>query len=427
MFLFALNTPEKSVFQTVSALQKKNPEKTKVRQDSYERIPPMKIVFDKDVLVNALTPAMGAVSEKNTISAIEGILFTTDGPTGCILSSYDLEKGYRTSVKAEVLEEGSFIINANKLYRMIRTMPERQITIEVNEKFQTKISSGNSRFSLSALPGNDFPNLPDLDGEGGICFSQALLKKMIGQVQHAIAFGTQRPVLTGAFFQITGEGLLMVTCDGNRLALREKNFSLDLEGTEEKFSFIVPGKTLSELSKILSADENKEVVLSFGRKHVIFRMEESIFFSRLIDGEYIDYKRVIPKNNNIKVLLDRQELLECLERVALVTDDKSVGQIMGFVKCVFEGDTLKVSSASSVSSVSDQMEIEKEGEDITIGFNCRFLMEALRAISDEKVYLSLGTPFMSMVIEADPKKDEEDEEEKDGKYLYMVCPVKMKD
>ena len=188
----------------------------------------------------------------------------------------------------------------------------------------------------------------------------------------------------------------------------------------------MPGKTLSELSKILSADENKEVVLSFGRKHVIFRMEESIFFSRLIDGEYIDYKRVIPKNNNIKVLLDRQELLECLERVALVTDDKSVGQIMGFVKCVFEGDTLKVSSASSVSSVSDQMEIEKEGEDITIGFNCRFLMEALRAISDEKIYLSLGTPFMSMVIEADPKKDEGDEE-KDGKYLYMVCPVKMKD
>ena len=133
----------------------------------------MKIVFDKDVLVNALTPAMGAVSEKNTISAIEGILFTTDGPSGCILSSYDLERGYRTSVKAEVLEEGSFIINANKLYRMIRTMPERQITIEVNEKFQTKISSGNSRFSLSALPGNDFPNLPDLNGEGGICFSQA--------------------------------------------------------------------------------------------------------------------------------------------------------------------------------------------------------------------------------------------------------------
>ncbi len=392
----------------------------------------MKIIFDKELLIDALTPAMGAVSEKNTIASIEGILFTTEGEDKCILSSYDLEKGYRTVISAKVLEQGSFIVNAAKLFRMIRMMPEREVTLEVNDKFRTNISSGNSLFSLSALPGGDFPKLPDLEGDWGVTISQALLKKMIGQVQHAIALGDQRPVLSGSYFKLTGEGLRMVSCDGNRLALREKDCKLSLGEKEEGTSFIVPGKTLSELSKMLSNEKEKEVTLCFGRKHVIFRMGNSIFFSRLIDGEYIDYQRVIPKNNNIHVELNREDLIECLERVALVTDDKSVGQIRGYVKCVFEGETLKVSSSSSVSSVSDELEIEKEGDDITIGFNCRFLLDALRSISEERVRFSLATPLMSMVIEkalnaSEESEEKEEDQDENGRFLYMVCPVKMKE
>ena len=164
-------------------------------------------------------------------------------------------------------------------------------------------------------------------------------------------------------------------------------------------------------------------------------MENSIFFSRLIDGEFIDYNRVIPKNNNITVVLYRQELISLMERVSLVTDDKSVGQLRGFVKCVFEGDTLKVSSTSTVTSVNDEMEIEKNGGDLTIGMNCRYFLDALRAISDEKIKMSLGTSLTSIVIEADPNagKEEsenevkEDKKEDEGRYLYLVCPVKMKD
>ena len=171
------------------------------------------------------------------------------------------------------------------------------------------------------------------------------------------------------------------------------------------------------------------MVIAFGRKHVIFHMGESLFFSRLIDGEYIDYNSVIPKSNEIKVELDRRDLLESLERVSLVTDDKSVGQIRGYVKCVFEEGLLKVSSSSSVSSVSDELDIVKTGNDITIAFNCKYLLDALRAISDDRVKLSLATPLMSVLIEPAEKKEEGSEEQKEdeGRFLYMVCPVKMKE
>ena len=389
----------------------------------------MKITFDKELLVEALTPAMSAVSDRNTIAAIEGILFTTDGENRVILSSYDLEKGYRTAVSARVEEAGSFIINAGKLFRMVRMMPENKVTIEVNEKFQAKISSGNSVFALSALPGGDFPSLPDLNGEKGVSIGQAMLKRMISQVFHAIAVSDPRPVFCGAYFRLTPGKVRMVACDRNRLALREKDSALSMEN-EQGVSFIVPGKTLLELQKMLSQDEEKQVIIAFGRKHVIFHMGDSLFFSRLIDGEYIDYLSVIPKGNDIKVEIDRRDLVESLERVSLVTDDKSVGQIRGHVKCVFEDELLKVSSSSSVSSVSDEVEIKKSGKDITIAFNCKYLLDALRAISDDKVKISLSTPLMSILIEPVEKKEgeEESEEKKDeGKFLYMVCPVKLKE
>lgn len=395
----------------------------------------MKIVFDREALIEAMTPAMSAVSEKNTITQLEGILFTTEGSGRCILSSYDLEKGYRCAVEARVLEQGSFIINAAKLFRMVKMMPESDVKIEVNDRFQTKISSGNSIFSLSAMPGADFPKLPDLEGENGVELPQRLLKKMLGQVQHAIALTDQRPIFSGAYFCFENDTLRIVACDGNRLALREKKCALKFDESIEELSFIVPGKTLSELTKMLSTDEEEMVKLQFGRKHVIFKMGENVFFSRLIEGKYIDYQRVIPKNNNIKAEFDREELIDCLERVSLVTEDKSIGQIRGYVKCMFEGETLKVSSASSVSSVFDELPIKKDGEDITIGFNCRFLLDALRVIEDERVRFSLATPLMSILIEkAESEENGEEEQgkdgekkEDDGRYLYVVSPVKMKE
>lgn len=402
----------------------------------------MKIRFEKDVLLSALTPAMSAVSDKNTISAIEGFLFTTEGDDRCTISSYDLEKGFRMTIDAQVNEGGSYIINAQKLYRIVRMMPDRYIDIEVGDKKSAKISSGKSEFSLMALMGGEFPALPELSGEKAFTLPQNVLRKMIAQVSHAISVGDQRPVLSGAYFRISSNKMTVVACDGNRLAIREREVKIRVRSEEDEgkiISFIVPGKTLGELMKMIG-DTDEDVSLVFGRKHIIFTFEDKLFFSRLIDGDYINYDRVIPKNNNIKVVIGRDELIDSLERASLVTEDKSMGQVRSYVRCNFEENLLKVSSASSVSSVYDEIECEKTGDDLIIGFNCRYLLDALRAIGDDKILLSLSTPLLSMVIEKAPEeeapeeadaeeaeKDEKEEKEDEGSYLYMVCPVKMKE
>ncbi|MBE6637872.1 MAG: DNA polymerase III subunit beta [Ruminococcaceae bacterium] len=394
----------------------------------------MKITFEKDILIAAVTPAMSAVSDKNTISSIEGILFTTVEGSACTLSTYDLEKGFRTTIPAQVNEGGSYIINAAKFFRIIRTMPERYITVEVNDKNQVKIRSGKSEFSLSALPGNEFPNLPELTGEKSITLQQKVLRKTVSQISHAIGSSEQRAVLGGAFFRISGDTLQAVACDGNRLAVREKICQIKSRGLGEgeeqhRIGFIVPGKTLSELCKMIS-DSEKEIVMTFGRKHIIFAFDDILFYSRMIDGEYIDYERVIPKDQGIHVTIDRLSFIESLERASLVTDDKSLGQVRSYVKCIFEDQILKVNSVSTVSAANDEIEIEKEGSDLTIGFNCRFLLDALRSISEDKIRLSMSTPLMSMVIEKAETENESEDDKKEsekGSYLYMVCPVKMKE
>lgn len=391
----------------------------------------MKITFEKDVLIAAVTPAMSAVSDKNTISAIEGILFTTVDGSACTLSTYDLEKGFRTTIPAQVNEGGSYIISASKFFRIIRTMPDRYITVTVNDKNQVKIQSGKSEFSLPALPGSEFPNLPELTGEKSITMKQKVLKKTISQISHAIGSGDQRAVLGGAFFRICGGEMQAVACDGNRLAVREKTCEIVSRGLGEgddahRIGFIVPGKTLAELSKMIS-DCDDEIVMTFGRKHIIFGFGDILFYSRMIEGEYIDYERVIPKDQSIHVIIDRASFIESLERASLVTDDKSLGQVRSYVKCIFEDGLLRVNSVSTVSAANDEIEIEKQGADITIGFNCRFLLDALRSISEEKVRLSMSTPLMSMVIERGEAPSEEEEKEEKGNYLYMVCPVKMKE
>ena len=390
----------------------------------------MKITFEKDILIAAVTPAMSAVSDKNTISAIEGILFTTVEGSACTLSTYDLEKGFRTTIPAQVNEGGSYIINAAKFFRIIRTMHDRYITVTVNEKNQVKIQSGKSEFSLSALPGSEFPNLPELSGEKSITLKQNVLRKTISQISHAIGTSDQRAVLGGAYFRIQGNHLQAVACDGNRLAVREKYCEMQSRGLGEgeeqnRIGFIVPGKTLSELCKMIS-DCDKDVSMTFGRKHIIFSFDDILFYSRMIDGDYIDYERVIPKEQGIHVTIDRPSFIESLERASLVTDDKSLGQVRSYVKCIFEGQMLRVNSVSTVSAANDEIEIEKEGADLTIGFNCRVLLDALRAISEDKICLSMSTPLMSIVIRNGEEPSEDKNEEK-GDYLYMVCPVKMKE
>ncbi len=385
----------------------------------------MKITFQKNLLEAVVNDSMCSVSDKNTIPVVEGIRFKTEGDGKCSITTYDLEKGFHALVDCDVAEGGNYVINAQKLNRIIRFMPDQFITISVTPSCNVTITSGMSKFELHAMEGESFPSLPELTGDIGFKVSGELLKKMISQVFFAIAVTDQRPVLCGALFTITEDQLKIVACDGNRLAIREKICTLENDsksGAPLNCSFVVPGKTLNQLMRLIDDDETVSIYLA--RKHVIFRMEGKLFFSRLIESEYIDYQRVIPKNKPITVKLDRVGLISSLERASLVTEDKALGQAKSYVRCAFEGNKLKISSVSVTGSVYDEIHTEKTGDDLVIGFNCRYLLDALKAADGQMVSITLNSPLMSIVINRveDPDKEPDGEE-----YLYMVCPVKMKE
>jgi DNA polymerase-3 subunit beta len=378
----------------------------------------MKIIFDRDELTSAVNPAMGCVSNKNTMASIEGILIETEGDR-CILSAYDLEKGIRITVPAKVEEEGSYIINAGKLNQIIRTMPENNIELEVDRRNITKISSGKSSFELHALKGEDFPNLPELSVEGGFNIKQGELRSLILQTLFAVAQNDQRPALNGAFFKIENNTITVVSCDSNRLAVKKRICDINRSTDDAALKFIIPGKTLGELVKIID-DSDEIITVRPSRKHVIFKIGELYFFSRLIDEEYIDYERFIPKNNKIFVKLYTDEFIKSLDRASLVTEDKNMGQTKSALRCSFEDNILRLSSVSVSGSFSDELVTEKEGGNIEIGFNCRYLLETLRSCGADRVRLSLSTPLMSMIIEPAEENGEED-------FTYLVLPVKMKE
>lgn len=379
----------------------------------------MKIVFEKQALIEKLAPAMCAVSTKNTFTSIEGVLIETIDEGTCRLSTYDMEKGVCATVGARVLEAGSFIINGHRLFQIVRMMPQETVTIEVSDKLIATITSGKSSFSLHALQGRDFPTLPELSGINNFCLQSGILKRLVSQTAHSIAVQDQRPMLCGGYFEIDDNKITVVACDSYTLAKCEIVSQIQRPEENLSLSFIVPGKSLNELQKLLS-DGEEAVSISLARKHIIFSIGDIVFFSRLIDSEYIDYKRIIPKDHPISVLISRTAFIESLERAALVSEDKSAGTGRSYVKCAFEDNLLKISSTSASGNVYDEIACEHEGENIEIGFNCRYLLDSLRAATTENVRLKMISPLMSMTIEPD-EFDEQDN------FLYMVLPVKMRD
>ena len=377
----------------------------------------MKIVFDKADLLNKLLPAMGTVSTKNTISAIEGVLI--DAEEGRVrLSTYDMNKGVRSFLSdATVEESGSYIINASRLLQYVKVMPATGIVLEVDSGLNAKLYSGKSSFSLFAFKGSEFPSLPELRSEKGFSINSGVLKKMIAKVIHSIAVQENRPMLCGAYFNIKGNRMEVVSCDSYTLSKCSVICDIASVGelATDQYSFIIPGHALNELIRMLPDDESILVYLS--RKHAIFKMDSMTFFTRMIDSEYIDYERIIPRDQTIRVRINRQRLLEGLERAGIVAEEKIQGG-RSHVKVVVSGDMLSLTSSSVNGKVYDEMKCEHEGEDIEIGFNCRYLINSVRAADSEEVYVTLKSPKQSITIEPVEKKEESD-------FFYMVLPVRM--
>jgi DNA polymerase-3 subunit beta len=370
---------------------------------------------------------MYTASGKFTLNAADGILIDARFPDECILTTFDGDKGLRIKIEAKVLEEGAYIINAQKFNQTLRVMDGEEITLSIDSKMVANIVSGRSSHKMSSLPGADFPSVPELKSDRSFIVNQGVLKKMFNQVSFAMGNNDQRVVLNGTFVKIDDESVTMVACDSFKLAKCKRNAELVNKNTNGnahlEYKFIVPAKTVNDLCRLLEDDGEALTQIFVTRRHIVFNIGELTFFSRLLDGEYIDYERIIVKTHKIKVTLGKEEFYSALERAALITEEKIAGSVRAHVKLDIKEDNLRIYAMSVAGSTYDELNIDHDGDDILIAFNNRFLLDSVRSCSGEKVRLMLSSPLGSMNIEPDS-----DEYKENGiEELFMLLPVRTKD
>ena len=381
----------------------------------------MQIIFNRQQIINTVAPLLCAVGNKATNPAVECILIEATG-SGITLTTYDLEKGVRSEAEGRIIEEGSYCINAGKFFQTLKVMEGDEVTLCVSDNLETSITSGKSFYKMSALRAEDFPALPTISGNYGFEVSSKRLREMISKVTYAMGVNDQRQVLNGAYFRVTNDRLLVVACDSFKLArcscaATVKNLSDDTG--DLKYQYIVPQKTVSELLRMLPDGEDETAVVHLSRKNMICSFGGLTFFSRLIEGEYIDFDRIIIKNHKISVMVDRARFLAALERAAIVTEEKVAGSTRTPLKFTAEGNLLKLNAQSSVGVSYDEIEIEHEGADIVISFNNRNLIDSVRSCSGEKVRIELSTPLYSInIVPVDPGDGNED--------LFFMMPIRTK-
>ena len=384
----------------------------------------MKIVFRKDILSAAVAPLMSGVSTKMTMAATEGILIEASLPNSCVMTTYDIEKGVRVTIEAEVIEAGSAIVSASKFSQIVRVMDGGDITLTVDDRNSASIVSGRSAHTLTALPAKDFPEIPRLISAQGFVASQKIIRGMIAKCLYAMGVNDQRPVLNGLFFSISDGKLHMVSCDSFKMATCTTEAELmGLEGgaVADNIRFILPNKSVGELYKLLDdKDEDAIVTIYMSRKNIVFVMDDITFFSKLIEGEYIDYNRIILRNHRIAVYADRESVISALEHAALITEEKVAGSVRSHVRLEISGNILKISATSGTGSAYDEVAIGHEGDDLVIAFNNRYLIDSLRACSADRVKFSMSSALSSINIEP----NDEDCTDED---LFMLLPVRMKD
>ena len=384
----------------------------------------MKVIFDRQAIMAATAPLLAATAGKSTLAATEGIKIEAIAPDTCILTTYDLEKGMRTTIEAKVIEEGTFVVNAQKFNQTMRVMNGEEVTLTVDRNLGAVIECGKSSHKMMALRGEDFPEIPRLESNLGFSVKAGTLKDMFTKVMYAMGVNDQRNVLNGCYIEVEENKLLLVACDSFKLAkclLHTEIENNNADGSDIRFKFIVPVKTVNELYRLLGANADEQVRIHMMRKHMVFYFKNLVFFSRLVDGEYIDFDRIIIRQHKIYIDLDREELLSALDRAALITEERVSGALKANVKLQLDGPVLKVMANSAAGSTYDEIDINHEGADLIIAFKNRFLTDSVRACESDRVRIALSSHLTSVNIEPMDKEDENSED------LFMLLPVRMKD
>ncbi len=366
----------------------------------------MKFTCEKALLVSAISVAGRTVSPKSTIACLEGILLRAG--IGVQLTGFNLETGITVKVAAAVNEAGACVMPARLFFDIIRKLPDEEVTVEVDSKLQVSIRGGASFFQITAMDAEDYPDLPDVNSEKGVSIPQTALREMIGGTIFSVSENQARPIHTGCLMEVRDDGITMVAVDSFRLARRTWH-SEEPIGREMKF--VVPATGLREVEKILS-ETDEPVVFTLGAKHILFEIGDATLVCRVLEGEFIDWRRVVPTNNSTVLTANVSELMSSIERVSLIVSEK----IKSPVRCVFGENTADFRTVNTIGSAHDTCSIAGNGGELEIGFNCRYLLDALRAVPSEEVTLELQNGLSPIVFT--PVDDKYD-------FAYMVLPVRL--
>lgn len=366
----------------------------------------MKFTCNSFELSEACQIVQRAASTKTAITSVEGILLIAEEGTLC-LTGYDLEMGITTNIPCNIQESGKIVVNARMLSETLRKLPDLSVHFDSDARHIASIECGEFKTTIIGMSAEDYPELPSITGGYNITLKQPVLKDMIRKTIFSAAIKDAKVVHTGVKFEIEDNHIRLIAVDGVRLAIR--NEDIDYKG--ESLSFVVPAKTLNEVMKLLS-DEDEEILISVGKRHIIFKIGTYDIISRLLDGDFLNYKAAIPASTKTVVKVNTSAFLESLDRTSLIITDK----IKSPIKCVFSDNIIKMSSNASIGTSSDRISAEIEGDDCTVGFNNKYMIDVLRVCDSDEVKIMLSGPVSPILVVPTVGDN----------FIFLILPVRLK-
>jgi len=368
----------------------------------------MKFTCEKSQLMYAINTSMRAASPKSAVPSLEGLLI--EACNVVTITGYNLKTGIRTTVNADIIEDGSIVLDARLFAEIVRKFEDDVITIETDNNLIVNITCGMSSFEIMGISPDDYPELPAVENTNYIQLHSATLKSMIRETIFAISDNEARPIHTGSLFDLTDTDLTVVSVDGYRLALRKEDISLV---NSQIKSFVVPGYALTEVERVLTDGDESLTKISIGSKHILFNIDTTTIVSRRLEGEFLNYKNSVPKTSKFTIDADKKALISSIERVSLIINDKTKSP----VRCIFGKDVLNLSTATAIGKAQDECVTEGDGEKLEIGFNNKYLLDALKAAPNDKLRLKLSTGVTPCIVV--PADDSD-------RFLYMILPVRLR-
>ena len=363
----------------------------------------MKFVCSKSNLVTGLQIVSKAVPSKTTMSVLECIL--VDATEGVIkFIANDMELGIQTIVDGNIIERGFIAIDAKIFVDIVRKLPDSEVTIESDQSCKVTISCQKAKFNLIGRKGDDFTYLPSIEKIDGVTVSQYTLRSIIQQTIFSIAENDANKMMSGELFEVNQDTLKLVSLDGHRISIRK----VKLQSSYDYKKVVVPGKTLSEVSKIISDSTDSNVDIYFTDKHILFEFDKTIVVSRLLEGDYFNIDQMLSSDYETKMTISRREMLDCIDRATLLVKEGDKKPVI----IAIDDEKMELKINSTIGSMDEEIEIEKQGKDIIIGFNPKFLIDALRAIEDERIDIYMVNPKAPCFIR-----------DKDSTYIYLVLPI----